>query len=47
MPAVTIQNVSKSFGDNTVLQNFSEVFHEVSLLPCWAPRAAAKPPCCA
>ena len=30
MPAVTIQNVSKSFGDNTVLQNFSEVFHHAT-----------------
>jgi len=42
MPAVTIQNVSKSFGDNTVLQNFSEVFHEGEFVTLLVPSGCGK-----
>ena len=44
--AIELQNVSKSFGEKQVLQNFSHVFPEGELTCVMGPSGCGKPPCC-
>ena len=45
--AIQVDNVTKAYGKNIVIQGLSAEIKPGEFLRCWAPPAAAKPRCCA
>lgn len=47
MIELAVDDLHLTYGDNPVLKGVSMNLKRGEVVSCWAPPAAAKPPCCA